>query len=217
MKTRFGENQVRGWALVDGLVVIVILLLLAGLLLPSLAAAQRKAARIQCMSNLHEILVAERLWSEDNTNQFLSNVSTNLGGAQEFLAKGEMFRMFQTLSNILASPRSLVCPADTRRAAQDFGPGFSNTNMSYFFSLDANDNLYSQIFLTGDRNLTGGTRLSDGILVLTTNSAVGWGTDMHRKSGNVALVDGSAATYTPSALREGLAHSGAATNRLAVP
>jgi len=40
---------------------------------------------------------------------------------------------------------------------------------------------------------------------------------MHRKSGNVALVDGSAATYTPSALREGLAHSGAETNRLAVP
>jgi hypothetical protein len=125
--------------------------------------------------------------------------------------------MFQTLSNILASPRSLVCPTDTRRASQDFGPGFSNTNISYFHGIDADENLYSQMLLYGDRNLTGGTRLPDGILVLTTNSAVGWGTDMHRKSGNVALVDGSATTYSTSALRELLASSGATTNRLAIP
>jgi len=74
------------------------------------------------------------------------------------------------MSNELTTPKILVCPADKEKVpATSFGAGFSDTNSSYFVSLDASET-YPQTFLTGDRNLAvAGKAAQPGTLVLTTN------------------------------------------------
>jgi hypothetical protein len=144
------------------------------------------------------------------------SVSTNLGGTLEYVARGEMFRHFQVMSNELSTPKILVCPADVRQPANDFGPTFGNTNISYFVGVDA-DESKPQMLLSGDRNIDGGTKLANGILEITTNQLVSWSSRMHDGFGNVGIADGSVQQVTSSGLRSLLQQTGVATNRLAIP
>jgi prepilin-type processing-associated H-X9-DG protein len=122
------------------------------------------------------------------------------------------------LSNDLGDPKILVCPADTRVPAKDLGPGFSNANLSYFVGLDAEET-YPSMFLYGDRNLTNGLPIQDGILVLMPNRPLGWTRELHDRQGNVALADGSVQGWTSSRLGSGTVGPLVAgmTNRLAMP
>jgi hypothetical protein len=128
------------------------------------------------------------------------------------ISAAEVFRWFGVMSNELSTPLILVCPADNRTPAKDFGPGFTNHNLSYFVGIDATDS-NPQGFLAGDRNLTNGTPTVNGILTMSTNTPVGWTHTMHRFCGNIALADGSVQQLSNSRLQSAVA----GTNRLAMP
>ena len=108
---------------------------------------------------------------------------------------------------------------DNRTPANDFLLTLSNTNVSYFLGVDAVDT-YPQMLLSGDRNIANGPLPPNRVLSITTNTpidAVRWGTDMHKNQGNVAMADGSVQAFSSARLREALANTGVATNRLAMP
>ena len=125
--------------------------------------------------------------------------------------------LWQIMSNELSSAKVLICPEDKDHTGTfSFTDGLSDANISYFFSLDA-DEAHPQMILTGDGNLAvNGVRVRPGILNLWTNASIGWTAERTGKfhgAGNVAFTDGSAAQMSSS---YNLATVGM-TNRLVIP
>jgi prepilin-type N-terminal cleavage/methylation domain-containing protein len=66
LSTRNSPQRRTGFTLIELLVVIAIIGILASLLLPVLAAAKLRARRTQCISNLHQWVVAFTVYAGDN-------------------------------------------------------------------------------------------------------------------------------------------------------
>jgi len=190
-------KQKKAFTLIELLVVIAIIAILAALLLPALAAAKRKAQRINCVSNIKQQGIAFRLWEGDNADKYPMAVSTAYNGAKERIyTSGQkpdpaynVNAVFVVMSNELSTPKILYCPADNGQGMQ--GPGYtgnmisrgpatnfsgagavgslSNTPayLSYFVCGDAAET-YPQMIMVGDRNI--GTVPTQSLPALVTNT-----------------------------------------------
>ena len=210
------SRRTNGWTLIEILVVIAIVAVLASVLLPAMHPGHnRSRTRISCVSNLKQIGLSCRLWANDNGGEF-PWVSTNAAGSRAFVNSPQVFLHFTALSNELVISKVLVCPNDLQRIKTGNWSELSNSNLSYFIALDA-DESKPQRLLSGDRNITGGT-LSNGFLrVLTPQTDVGWTTALHNNAGNIGLSDGSVQQVTPAGLRKQLQAQDLPVIRLAVP
>ena len=119
------------------------------------------------------------------------------------------------MSNELAVPKTVICPADERETALDF-VSFDNTNVSYFVGTDAVD-IRPNMILAGDRNVAINGLLLSGARFLRTNRQPEWTSEMHGHAGNIALADGSVQRVTSEGLRKQLAVSGDDRNRIVLP
>jgi prepilin-type processing-associated H-X9-DG protein len=215
---RLQKNSSHALSRVEVLVIIVVIGLLACWLFPAIRNAKARDQRIGCVSNLKQIGTSFKVWAADDYGQYPMQVSITNGGTMELVPKGNIFPIFQVMSNELNSPIVLVCPADTQRSpAASFTNGFNEGNVSYFVSLDASDSM-PQMFVSGDRNLsTNGVAVRPGILTLTKNQTLGWTEEIHKGAGNILMADGSVPTFNSQMLKEALRKTGVATNRLAMP
>ncbi|MGO8765498.1 MAG: prepilin-type N-terminal cleavage/methylation domain-containing protein [Limisphaerales bacterium] len=193
-------TQKKAFTLIELLVVIAIIAILAAMLLPALAAAKRKAQRINCVNNLKEVYLAFKLWEGDNGDQFPMVISTLSGGAQEYVAsyyntaaynppQYNPYKLFQVVSNQMSTPKILYCTSDTTPnghvpyAATNF-QAFNNSFISYFIGGDATEN-YPGMVIFGDRNVG-----ADAVLNSPTPPPTMLNPDQHYNCGGAATLNG---------------------------
>ncbi len=175
--------------LVEVVVVLATVVLLLMTFVTRVTRCKNRSPRISCTSNLKQVGLAYRLWSNDHEDQF-PFASTNDAGTFRFANSPQVFLHFSAMSNELVMPKVLVCLEDKKRVkAADFTQ-FSNANLSYFVGLDARED-QPQSILSGDRNVTGGTLSNRFMRRFTSTSEAQWTDEIHRKNGNIGLGDGS--------------------------
>jgi prepilin-type N-terminal cleavage/methylation domain-containing protein len=216
MKTHSSIKREQGLTLVELLVVMVVVGFLSVMMLEMpMHRNYGRATRIQCVNNLKQDGLAFRIWEGDNGDRYPMAVPGTNGGSMDFLTGPNAFRTFQLMSNELSTPKVLICPSDSRDIATNFYD-FGNSNISFFVGVDAKETNAAMI-LSGDRNITNGTLIRNGLLVLTTNNPAGWTSEMHNKIGNILLADGSVQQDSINGLRYQIATTGVATNRVQMP
>ena len=146
-------------------------------------------------------------------------VSVTNGGTTELTANGKnAWLNFLVMSNELASPMVLWCPADKDHVlATNLFNGFSAKNISYFVGLDAVKD-HPQMLLSGDDSFAiRGIPLKSGLVNLSTNTPIAWTASRHGFCGNVGFADGSIGFFSNSSFTNWLHQAGSSTNRLAIP
>jgi prepilin-type processing-associated H-X9-DG protein len=219
MKTPSSKRSAKAFTLIELIVIMLTLGVLAVALVCWFARARYKALGICCDCNLKQVGLAFRTWAIDHSANWPTQVPVASGGTKELAGTGQVFVHFRVMSNELSTPVILVCPADrAKKAAHDFGPGFSDTNVSYFVSMDANEGT-PQMLAVGDRNLAfQGQPIKPSLFTVTTNKpSLSWTRAIHDSRGNICLADGSVQSFGTKLLAEAAENQGVATNHLAIP
>ena len=209
MGSNRSSRRAGAFTLVELLCVIAIIALLAALILTAVNDSQARARRIDCANNLREMGIGFHAFAHDHNGQFPMAVPMADGGAKEFVESGYRvgyefyfsYRQFQVLSNELVKPKLLICPADRREPAANFGV-LQNSNLSYFVGVQA-EFARPRSVLAGDRNLMTNASVNPTILRLDSCFDGWWTEEMHRLKGNVLFADGHVEGWnTPELMAE---------------
>jgi prepilin-type N-terminal cleavage/methylation domain-containing protein len=263
------NNKKHAFTLIELLVVIAIIAILAAMLLPALAAAKRKAQKINCVNNLKQVGISYRIWEGDNNDRYPQAVTAAQGGAQDYCTHGgnnsttgttptllvyNPGMVFMVMSNELATPKILFCPSDTLHLGASTNFSYNDTlsvaspaaganaaqlnastKVSYFVGADATE-ADPQGIMGGDCNIGNTGTTTDGASTARFGSTVSatlsapeitsaafagtgltWAwtaNDLHQKTGNLLIADGSVQSATISGLHTFMAN---ATNTVQGP
>jgi prepilin-type N-terminal cleavage/methylation domain-containing protein/prepilin-type processing-associated H-X9-DG protein len=145
----FRTSKSRGaFTLIELLVVIAVIAIIAGMLLPALASAKKKGARVQCMSNLKQVGIALQNFTDDNEDFLPGPVVTGARASYDETSSQELIFYIATyLGDPAPSKKTVIsrvfrCPGYERNA-----PGLTSLIGRKVFLLndDADANPLSQV------------------------------------------------------------------------
>jgi len=225
------QRNTTAYTVIDLLVFVALLAAFAAVIGYTLAKQRARSSRITCTNNLKQIGLSFKQWGLNSYDSFQMRIPVAQGGTREFVNTGQAWVHFRVMSNELNTPKVLICTeernrnrrratifADTAPAGSSSVPFTSDTNLSYFVGVDAQD-IYPQMWLSGDANFaTGNVPIGSGLVSLRTNTPLTWNDSRHgRGRGNICFADGSVQQIPNSNLASLLMRTGGETNRLAMP
>lgn len=235
----YESDKKAAFTLLELLVVMAVMAILAGLLLPTLARTKARAQSVQCLNNLRQVSLSFRLWADDHGGNYPTHVMGCDGGPVMIVTNSTissaptknqpvMYRVFQALSNELATPKVLCCPSEklhgaSKNWAEPHAGDFCMKSVSYLLGVDTVE-AAPKMLLSGDGLLSP----EDDEYVyyyatlipqyLEVWDHVYWNRKYgHKGFGNVTLGDGSAHRLSTPRLKEFLSHTGDPRNMLVLP
>src|SRR4051812_48430011 len=219
MKTVKGTHAPRmqaepAFSRADLIITIVVVVFVLLVISPGLADTRYRSQRAGCIDNLRQIGQAVQLWAADHGNNNSWLVPTTEGGTRPNSGAGKVgnaWLEFYWLRSQLATPKILVCPADSIRFANSAnnwsqepnsgyaGLGRQNRATSYVIGLHA---LFSDpnSLLSSDRNLRvasvgssscfAGINNASTIILQGPSANTAWTNSIHQSVGNLLLNDG---------------------------
>lgn len=211
----------QAFTLIELLVAVAIVFVLFMMIAPMRSIGDRLSAKQgQCMYNLRQIGIGFMLYSGDNSNQppWQVSIPADYTAADCFLK----------LTSSYLPPKTFVRPSDSaRQAATTNHSGFSNTNLSYFASLQSSFTPTSNsitFVLAGDRHLALNNQpVKTGLLNVTNATELSWTKELHftKKStkpvGILLFADGHVALTRTHELPQNLASQDRSAGQLLIP